>query len=222
MSLPMLFYSIMGGPGTLGTFLGLVSFIMPIMIYIAIIVASFLLYRKTREAAWLIPGFWFLAMVLMWFIPTVGWMIEKAIFSVVGRVYFITQLLGLALFVSLPIMFIVGFLLALGGGGRISKFCIAFSILFTVIVMSVSMAAMNVYPPDVSHGGAVTASGFTKIKPQLASIRVYRDGEFTGIFTNGVGTSIVLKSVDVEDWVSGFPCMSSMGEKEVAAATISK
>ncbi|MFH1404128.1 MAG: hypothetical protein ABIH11_07660 [Candidatus Altiarchaeota archaeon] len=36
----------------------------------------------------------------------------------------------------------------------------------------------------------VTASGFAKIKPQLAGTGLASGGTFTGVFTNGVGTTI--------------------------------
>jgi hypothetical protein len=41
-------------------------------------------------------------------------------------------------------------------------------------------------------GTTVTATGFAKIKPQLAGSGVSRAGVFHGVFTNGVGTGITV------------------------------
>ena len=64
-----------------------------------------------------------------------------------------------------------------------------------------------------------TASGFSKIKPQLAAIALGADGVFQGVFTNGAGTRIGItttgihlveasgSSADatlVDGWVNGF------------------
>jgi len=43
----------------------------------------------------------------------------------------------------------------------------------------------------------LTATGFAKIKPQLAATGLKANGAFSGVFTNGVGTTIIVNSVTV-------------------------
>ena len=43
-------------------------------------------------------------------------------------------------------------------------------------------------------GTTVTATGFAKIKPQLAGTGLTSGGNFIGVFTNGVGTRITLSA----------------------------
>jgi len=50
-----------------------------------------------------------------------------------------------------------------------------------------------------SDGTVVTSTGFARIKPQLVATQVLTDGRFTSVFTNGVGTTINLTGVTIED-----------------------
>lgn len=49
----------------------------------------------------------------------------------------------------------------------------------------------------------ITSTGFSKIKPQIAGSGLGADGTFVGVFTNGVGTSVNLNSVTINNTVGG-------------------
>jgi hypothetical protein len=53
---------------------------------------------------------------------------------------------------------------------------------------------------------ALTSSGFSKIKPQLAGSGVDHSGEVKLIFTNGVGTTIELDTMTIIDEGGGVSC----------------
>lgn len=63
-------------------------------------------------------------------------------------------------------------------------------------------------------GTAPTASGFSKIKPQLTSCKMTTGGTFTCLFTNGAGTAITLNSTTVKSGTTtctpGVPGTSSV------------
>lgn len=69
-------------------------------------------------------------------------------------------------------------------------------VLFAVMLVGVIMWQLGIFNDGMM---TVTSTGFSKIKPQLAGTSVTKEGQFNGIFTNGVGTSIKIKSVEVAD-----------------------
>ncbi len=65
-------------------------------------------------------------------------------------------------------------------------------------------------------GTTVTATGFAKIKPQLAGTGMNADGTFIGVLTNGVGTAIEIEDITVT--VNGVVCKTAFAEKSRVAA----
>ncbi|MBU0761681.1 MAG: hypothetical protein KKD39_01535 [Candidatus Altiarchaeota archaeon] len=75
------------------------------------------------------------------------------------------------------------------------------------LLMTLLLSAIFLYDHLFGeYHGVPSYVGFTKIKPQMSAVLVESDGEFTGVFTNGVGTKIkVLGSKAVSD--TGVECM---------------
>jgi hypothetical protein len=65
-------------------------------------------------------------------------------------------------------------------------------------------------------GSSVTTTGWAKIRPQLAGTGMGGDGTFSGVFTNGAGTRILVDRVDFTDQ-SGRVCYGDVPVKDVAA-----
>ncbi len=65
--------------------------------------------------------------------------------------------------------------------------------ILVVMIVGVVMWQMGIFNLG---GTTVTAQGFSRVKPQLAATGLNENGHFTLIFTNGVGTEIVLDNSD--------------------------
>ncbi|MFC2162400.1 hypothetical protein ACFLRF_01850 [Candidatus Altiarchaeota archaeon] len=59
--------------------------------------------------------------------------------------------------------------------------------ILVVMIVGIVMWQLGIFSMGTT---TVTATGFSKIKPQLAGTGLTAGGGFTGVFTNGVGTSI--------------------------------
>jgi len=71
--------------------------------------------------------------------------------------------------------------------------------ILVVMVVGIAMWQLGIFNMG---GTTVTATGFAKIKPQLAGTGLQNQGAggtFTGVFTNGVGTRIMVKTFTVWD-----------------------
>jgi len=64
---------------------------------------------------------------------------------------------------------------------------------------------------------ALTSSGFGKLKPQLAGTGMTAGGVFTGVFTNGVGTTVTITSLLVNETMSGGSICSTSSIPSPAA-----
>ncbi len=69
---------------------------------------------------------------------------------------------------------------------------------------------------------SITATGFSKIKPQLAGTGMRANGDFTGVFINGLGTGINimsgLNSNSINETMTGESCLLVIsGATSVAA-----
>jgi len=169
------------------------------IIYLAIAAATIYLYKKGRGRAWLIPAAWFGLLVLIGIMD-----IFKRPISDWNTWPIIAPIISLLVF-SLLIMLLAGLLLNFSDT-KPGKFCIVFSVLFVVLVLVTSFTVMAIFPPKVTVGGGMIATGFAKIKPQLAGTGLNSNGEFLGVFTNGVGTKISIKDVSIEDANGEFYC----------------
>ena len=189
------------------------------IVYIAIIAASLLLYKKSGSRAWLIPALWFGGVVLVVLVGLAasGLQSMPVMRTAIIPIFAVAlSLLYLPIVVLFFIMPLAGFLLALSGRPRVGGFCLTFSILFTIFVLVSSFSVMAIYPPQVTYGGMVTASGFAKIKPQLSSTGMNHDATFRGVFTNGAGTRIDIRNVDIES-MDGSYCKGEVEAISVAA-----
>jgi hypothetical protein len=91
------------------------------------------------------------------------------------------------------------------------KYAITFvlGLVFGLIVL-MPMVLIAIWQLTPMPSGTVpTTSGFSKIKPQIAGTSMTYDGNFTGVFTNGAGTTIniseggfLIRSLDGV-WCSG-------------------
>ncbi|MFH1054845.1 MAG: hypothetical protein V1744_01990 [Candidatus Altiarchaeota archaeon] len=61
--------------------------------------------------------------------------------------------------------------------------------ILVVMIVGIVMWQLGIFNMG---GTTVTATGFAKIKPQLAGTGLGHSGDFVGVFTNGVGTMIIL------------------------------
>jgi hypothetical protein len=100
---------------------------------------------------------------------------------------------------------------------------VVFVVLPVILFGAIVMWQLGVFNPG-SGGGAstqayTTAAGFSKLKPQLAGTSFTRSGQFTGIFTNAVGTKAVISRQGlIVDGMDGGRCVSvSLDETEVPA-----
>ena len=71
--------------------------------------------------------------------------------------------------------------------------------ILVVMIVGIVMWQLGIFNMG---GTTLTSTGFAKIKPQLAATGIRADGSFNGVFTNGVGTSITIWSVNVTDTAS--------------------
>lgn len=80
--------------------------------------------------------------------------------------------------------------------------------ILVVMIVGIVMWQLGIFNMG---GTTVTATGFAKIKPQLAGSGLSRDGQFTGVFTNGVGTRITMTSspASISGAVLTNPCRAS-------------
>ncbi len=88
--------------------------------------------------------------------------------------------------------------------------------ILVVMVVGIAMWQLGIFSMGSS---SVSSTGWAKIKPQLAACGLGRDGEFKGIFTNGLGT---LMYADTENAVirelgSGSECATV----EISPVTVS-
>ncbi len=68
--------------------------------------------------------------------------------------------------------------------------------ILVVMVVGIAMWQLGIFNMG---GTTVTSTGFAKIKPQLAGTGLSSSGTFTGVFTNGVGTRILIEWVHITD-----------------------
>lgn len=86
------------------------------------------------------------------------------------------------------------------------------------VIAIVSLFGIFTWQLGVFNMGSssMTATGFAKIKPQLAGLSVTSNGQIRAVFTNGVGTTIIVKSVEFEDYY-GKKCYASLTRTQVLA-----
>jgi len=72
------------------------------------------------------------------------------------------------------------------------------SVFIGVVVVLIVWWFIGLYIVTIP-GPVITSTGFAKIKPQLARVSFTSRGEFSGVFTNGVGTTIEIKGIYLED-----------------------
>ena len=68
--------------------------------------------------------------------------------------------------------------------------------ILVVMIVGIAMWQLGIFNMG---GTTVTSTGFAKIKPQLAGTGLTADGQFIGVFTNGVGTRIDITAVRIYD-----------------------
>ena len=78
---------------------------------------------------------------------------------------------------------------------------IGFLVVIAFVVMFVGIVIWQLGLFNNGHV-TVTYTGFARIKPQLAATGVTSDGQFTGVFTNGVGTEITINGGQITDRVN--------------------
>lgn len=66
--------------------------------------------------------------------------------------------------------------------------------ILVVMVVGIAMWQLGIFNTGVVP---MTSTGFAKIKPQLAGSGMKANGEFTGTFTNGIGTKLTIMQVTV-------------------------
>ncbi len=98
---------------------------------------------------------------------------------------------------------------------------IILSAVLVVPIVGIVMWQLGVFNMGSGSSGShayTTATGFSKIKPQLAGTGTSSSGEFTGVFTNGVGTWINISMSDVKlTSPSGKTCSPREGYTAVLA-----
>lgn len=88
-----------------------------------------------------------------------------------------------------------------------------------------SLISLFVWQMGIFNFGSmgITATGYTSIQPQLVGIGLDGVGNFTGVYTNGVGMNITLKEFRLIDTLgSGRACTVSLENKVVTATPTSK
>ncbi|VVB51349.1 Uncharacterised protein [uncultured archaeon] len=68
--------------------------------------------------------------------------------------------------------------------------------ILVVMIVGIVMWQLGIFSMGTT---TLTATGFGKIKPQLAATKLTAGGTFIGTFTNGAGTTITVDSVNVTD-----------------------
>jgi len=66
--------------------------------------------------------------------------------------------------------------------------------ILVVMVVGIVMWQLGIFNLG---GTSLTATGFAKIKPQLSGSGIRSNGQFWGVFTNGVGTTIALNGGNI-------------------------
>ncbi|MBD3387475.1 MAG: DUF2330 domain-containing protein [Candidatus Altiarchaeales archaeon] len=172
---------------------------------VLIVVASILFYRKVRRKAALIPAAFFGGVMLI--------MLSSSTLYTLSRLTGSNLLRNMSQFVNilyiipitvLPFMFLGG-IAKLLARWRPATYATVFSVTFIITLAATSLTIMEVYPPVKTTAWGSYATGFVKIKPQLAATEMTSDGEFYGIFTNGAGATINVKRVLIET-DSGMLC----------------
>jgi hypothetical protein len=74
--------------------------------------------------------------------------------------------------------------------------------ILVVMIVGVVLWQLGVF--NVGQGNLVT-TGFTKVQPLTPSV-AYRNANFTGSFTNALGTTIKLNSITLNESISGTSC----------------
>jgi len=77
--------------------------------------------------------------------------------------------------------------------------------ILVVMIVGVVLWQLGVF--NVGQGNLVT-TGFVKMQPLTPSI-AYRDRNFTGSFTNALGTTVRLGNITINETIMGQPCTVS-------------
>jgi hypothetical protein len=78
--------------------------------------------------------------------------------------------------------------------------------ILVVMIVGIVMWQLGIFSMGTT---SLTATGFGKIKPQLAGTGLTNGGVFTGVFTNGVGTGITITSVSLNNTMTNAICSST-------------
>jgi uncharacterized protein (UPF0333 family) len=90
--------------------------------------------------------------------------------------------------------------------------------ILVIMVVGIAMWNLGIFNMGSS---TVSATGFGKIKPQLAATGYSSEGKFTIVLTNTVGTRIVLSEVGITDHLGNtMGCGDSYGENSCCAESI--
>ncbi|MFH0863203.1 MAG: hypothetical protein V1875_09285 [Candidatus Altiarchaeota archaeon] len=65
--------------------------------------------------------------------------------------------------------------------------------------------------------GSTTATGYAKIKPQLAGTGMNTDGSLNAIFTNGVGAKIRVRNAAIQNLITGQTCYGTLSGSDIPA-----
>ena len=87
--------------------------------------------------------------------------------------------------------------------------------ILVVMIVGIVMWQLGIFNMG---GTTVTATGFAKIKPQLAGTGLTNTGNFIGVFTNGVGTRITLSAGNV-DITGDATCTAAADPLTIPAGT---
>ncbi len=80
--------------------------------------------------------------------------------------------------------------------------------ILVVMIVGIVMWQLGIFSMGTT---TVTATGFSKIKPQLAGTGVSGStGKFTGVFMNGAGSAVSVKSVTLEGKTGNLDCSAAI------------
>jgi len=85
---------------------------------------------------------------------------------------------------------------------------------FVVFFVGIAMWQLGIFNMGST---SLTATGFAKIKPQLAGTSMEADGTFTSVLTNGAGTAIKIKKIILTNKQTSSACELDFSPGEVAA-----
>jgi hypothetical protein len=120
----------------------------------------------------------------------------------------------LPLILALSVLYV----LAVAFRNRDKKLVYAAILLLLVFTIIPYTANNGLWLGATCESPTITASGFSKIKPQTAGVGLSSKGDFIGIFTNGVGSRINVSLGDVVVQSSnGITCVPEQGFSSVLA-----